>query len=96
MSEARPKYGKLAPEGLAKIRDLKHYLNTGTALEPSLLELVRLRTSLFNGCESCIKTHTAELRKRNETEECIPGVAECRGAAMYAQRGGRRWLGPRW
>ena len=32
MSEARLKYGQLAPEGLAKMRELEHYLNTGPGL----------------------------------------------------------------
>ena len=56
MSEPRLKYGQLAPEGLAKMRELEHYLNTGTGLEASLRELVRLRVSLMNGCEYCIRS----------------------------------------
>ena len=31
--EARLKYGQLAPEGLAKMRELEHYLNNGTGLD---------------------------------------------------------------
>ncbi|NYF80001.1 carboxymuconolactone decarboxylase family protein [Granulicella arctica] len=86
MSEGRLKYGKLAPEGIAKMRALEHYLNTGTGLEVSLLELVRLRASLMNGCKYCIDMHTAELRKHNETEERIASVAEWRGSAAYTER----------
>lgn len=86
MSEPRLKYGHLAPEGLAKMRDLEHYLNTGTGLAASLLGLVRLRASLINGCEYCVHVHTAELRKLNETTERIATVAEWRGSAIYTQR----------
>ena len=39
MSEVRLKYGQLAPEGLAKMTALEHYLNNGTGLEASLREL---------------------------------------------------------
>jgi AhpD family alkylhydroperoxidase len=78
MSELRLRYGQLAPEGLAKMTALEHYLNNGTGLEASLLGLVRLRASLMNGCEYCIHVHTAELRKVNETAERIAGVAEWR------------------
>jgi AhpD family alkylhydroperoxidase len=85
MSEARLKYGELAPDGVAKMRELEHYLNTRTGLEPVLLELVRLRASLMNGCEYCIHMHTAELRKRNETAERIEGVAAWRGLEIYTQ-----------
>jgi AhpD family alkylhydroperoxidase len=82
----RLKYGQLAPEGLAKMMELEHYLNTGTGLEASLLELVRLRASLMNGCEYCIHMHTAELRKRNETAERIAGVGDWRGLEIYTKR----------
>ncbi len=37
----RLKYGQLAPEGLAKMSELEHYLNTGSGLEATLLDLVQ-------------------------------------------------------
>ena len=88
---ARLKYGELAPEGLARMRALEHYLNTETGLEPVLLDLVRLLASLLNGCEYCINLHSADLRKRNEPEERIAGLREWRGAGAgtggaYTQR----------
>jgi len=86
MSEPRLKYGQLAPEGLAKMMELEHYLNTGTRLDHSLLGLVRLRASLMNGCEYCIHMHTAELRKVNETAERIAGLGDWRGLEIYTQR----------
>ncbi len=86
MSEPRLKYGELAPDGVAKMRELEHYLNTGTGLEASLLGLVRLRVSLMNGCEYCIHIHSAELRKLNEPLERINGLAEWRGSDLYTRR----------
>jgi AhpD family alkylhydroperoxidase len=86
MSEARLKYGQLAPEGFAKMRELEHYLNNRTGLEASLLELVRLRASLMNGCEYCIHMHTEELRKLNETAERIAGLEDWRGSEAYTKR----------
>jgi AhpD family alkylhydroperoxidase len=82
--EPRLKYGQLAPESIAKMQALEHYLNTETGLEPALVELVRLRVSLMNGCEYCIAMHTAELKKRNETVERIAGLADWRGAGIGA------------
>jgi AhpD family alkylhydroperoxidase len=84
--EPRLKYGQLAPEGLAKMTALEHYLNTGSGLEASLLGFVRLRASLMNGCEYCITLHTAELKKANETAERIALVAEWRGSTVYTER----------
>jgi len=86
MSEPRLKYGQLVPEGFAKMRELEHYLNNGTGLEASLRELVRLRVSLMNGCEFCIRLHTSELQKVNETADRIAGVADWRGSDAYTKR----------
>lgn len=86
MSEPRLKYGQLAPEGLARMRELEHYLNNGTGLGASLQELVRLRASLMNGCEYCIVLHTSELNKLNETADRIAGVAEWRSLEIYTKR----------
>src|SRR6185437_14917763 len=86
MSEPRLKYMDLAPDGMAKMQALGHYLNTETGLVASLLDLVRLRVSLMNGCEYCIHLHTVELQKLNETSERIEGLAEWRNSDFYTQR----------
>jgi len=86
MSEPRLRYGQLAPEGLAKMTALEHYLNTETRLEASLLGLVRLKISLMNGCEYCVRVHTAELKRANEPAERITGVGDWRGSEAYTKR----------
>ena len=86
MSEPRLKYGQLAPEGLARMRELEHYLNTGSGLDHTLVELVKLRASLMNGCEYCVRLHSSELKKANEPEERIASVAEWRGSKAYTER----------
>ena len=80
------KYGQLAPEGMARMEALGHYLNTETGLEAKLLDMVRLLASLLNGCEYCIHLHTTELAKINETPERISGLAEWRGSSVYTQQ----------
>lgn len=86
MSEPRLKYGQLAPEGFAKMRELEHYLNSSSGLEGSLRELVRFRASLLNGCEYCVTFHTAELLKLGESEGRISSVAEWRSSDLYTKR----------
>ena len=86
MSEPRLKYGQLAPEGLAKLRELEHYLNNGAGIEASLRELLRLRVSLMNGCEFCVRFHTAELKKLNETAERIAGLQDWRSSELFSKR----------
>ena len=82
----RYRYNELAPEGMAALRSLEHYLNTATALPAILLELVRLRCSLLNGCGFCVGLHTAELRKHNEPEERIAAVRDWPASDAYTPR----------
>ena len=82
----RLEYGKLAPEGMARMSALEHYLNTASGLGRGLLDMVRLRASLMNGCEYCIALHTAELKKQHEPEERIAGLGDWRGSSAYTQR----------
>ena len=86
MSEVRLKYGVLAPEGLAKMRELEHYLNNGAGIEASMRELVRLRVSFMNGCRYCVRLHTSELERVGETAERIAEVAEWRSSELYSRR----------
>ena len=82
----RLKYTELAPAGIATMRSTEHYLNSGTMLEPVLLELVRLRASSINGCEYCVGMHTHELRKHNEPQSRIDAVAGWRTSDAFTQR----------
>ena len=86
MSKDRLDYARLAPEGLARMRALEHYLNTGTGLESSLMELLRLRVSVMNGCGYCTKLHTAELEKLGESSERIGLLADWRNSDLYSLR----------
>jgi AhpD family alkylhydroperoxidase len=86
MNEPRLKYGQLVPEGLAKMTALEHYLNTATGFEALLLGFVRLKISLMNGCEYCVRVHTAELKRANETEERVAGVGDWRESEAYTKR----------
>lgn len=75
MSE-RLRYPEWAPEGIAAMRGVEHYLNTATALPAVLLELVRLRASLLNGCGFCVGHHTKQLRKHHEPETRIEALRD--------------------
>ena len=85
-TEPRLRYTHLAPEGFAALSAVEHYLNTAAGLEANLQEFVRLLASLLNGCEYCIKLHTAELHKHNETEARIAGVLAWRASDLYTRR----------
>jgi AhpD family alkylhydroperoxidase len=56
------------------------------SLEPSLVELVKIRASQINGCANCINMHATEARNRGETEQRIYLLSAWREAPCYTER----------
>ena len=82
---ARVAYRQRAPEGIAALETLDTYLET-TGLDPTLLDLVRLRASLINGCAFCIDMHTKDLFARGESVERIAGLHAWEATPFYSDR----------
>jgi len=61
-------------------------LAIAASLEPSLIELVKIRASQINGCANCINMHTTEARSRGETEQRIYLLSAWREAPCYTER----------
>ncbi|MBP2233858.1 AhpD family alkylhydroperoxidase [Sinorhizobium kostiense] len=57
-----------------------------SSLEPSLIELVKIRASQINGCANCINMHTAEARAKGETEQRIYLLSAWSEAPCYTDR----------
>jgi AhpD family alkylhydroperoxidase len=55
-------------------------------LEPSLIELVKIRASQINACANCINMHTVEARAQGETEQRIYLLSAWREAPCYTDR----------
>jgi AhpD family alkylhydroperoxidase len=55
-------------------------------LEPSLMELVKIRASQINGCAFCLHMHTADARKAGETEERLYLLDAWRDSPLYSER----------
>ena len=56
------------------------------SLEPSLIELVKIRASQINQCANCINMHTVEARAQGETEQRIYLLSAWREAPCYTER----------
>ena len=56
------------------------------SLDPTLAELVKIRSSQINGCANCINMHTAEARAKGETEQRIYLLSAWREAPCYTDR----------
>src|SRR5450759_2479685 len=83
--EQRINYSKTAPKGIEILHSLENYIKS-SGLEPSLVELVKLRASQINGCAYCIDMHTKDARSRGESEQRLYGVSAWREAPFYSQR----------
>jgi AhpD family alkylhydroperoxidase len=66
--KSRIEWFTAAPGVAQALLSLQGYVNK-CGLEPSLLELVKMRASQLNGCAYCIDMHTKDARAGGETEQ---------------------------
>jgi AhpD family alkylhydroperoxidase len=83
--EPRIDYAKTAPDVGAAMMALERYVHQ-TGLERGLLELVKLRASLINGCAYCADMHTQVARSQGETEQRLYAVSVWRETPFYSER----------
>jgi AhpD family alkylhydroperoxidase len=69
----RINYGAVAADAMKAMLGLETYVRS-SGLEPSLLELVKVRASYINGCAYCIDMHTKDARAAGETEQRLYAV----------------------
>ncbi len=81
----RIEYRKVAPGVMEAMSGLERYV-ASCGLEPSLLELVKLRASQINGCAFCIDMHTKDARARNESEQRLYALSAWRETPFYSER----------
>ena len=81
----RLSYAELAPAPLAALRQLERAVRD-SGLPAGLLELVRLRASLMNGCAYCIDMHTKDARAVGETEQRLYALSVWRETPFFDSR----------
>jgi len=77
---------KAAPAAYQAMLALETHVRKSSRLEPSLLELVRLRASQINGCAYCIDMHTKDARAIDETEQRIYALPAWRETPYFTVR----------
>jgi AhpD family alkylhydroperoxidase len=65
---------------------LEGYVRKSSRLEPSLLELVRMRASQINGCAFCLDMHSKDARAEGETEQRLHCLSAWRETPFYSDR----------
>jgi AhpD family alkylhydroperoxidase len=60
---------KASPGAYHAMLGLELFVRKSSKLEPSLIELVKMRTSQINGCAFCLDMHSKDARAAGETEQ---------------------------
>lgn len=76
---------KTAPDPIQALVAVENTIKA-SGLEHSLIELVKLRASIINGCAYCIHMHATDARKAGETEMRIYLLGAWREASAYTPR----------
>jgi len=74
-----------APAAMQEWLDFGRTIHQG-GLEPSLMELVKIRASQMNGCAFCLHMHATEAREAGETEERIYLLDAWRESPLFDAR----------
>jgi AhpD family alkylhydroperoxidase len=78
-------YARTAPAVLTAMSGLEGYVHQ-SGLEQPLLELIKLRASLINGCAYCVDMHTKVARSLGETEQRLHAVSVWRETPFFSER----------
>ena len=81
----RLNYRKVLPKAVEAMAGLEDVV-AESALEPELLELVKMRASQLNGCAYCLDMHSKDARARGEDEQRLHVLAAWREAPFYSER----------
>ena len=83
--QSRIDYTGVDPEAMKAMYGLEAYVMR-SGLEPTLLELIKLRASQINGCGFCIDMHTKEARAKGESEQRLYLLSAWREVPFYTER----------
>jgi AhpD family alkylhydroperoxidase len=78
-------YQKQFPAAVQAMAGLERAVR-GAALEPVLLELVRIRASQINGCAYCLAMHNRDARACGEHQTRLDTVAAWQEAPFFTAR----------
>jgi AhpD family alkylhydroperoxidase len=81
--EARLNTQQASPAAYAAMTDLETFVRKASKLEPSLVELVKVRASQINGCAYCIDIHTKDARSEGETEQRLYALTSWRETPFF-------------
>ncbi len=79
---ARMRMEKVAPEAYRKVMELHAYAQA--TVHPALLELVKLRASIINGCAYCVDMHSSDAMDSGEDLRRLFALAAWRESPFFS------------
>jgi AhpD family alkylhydroperoxidase len=67
--QSRLESQKASPAAYQALLGVEMFVRKSSKLEPSLIQLVKVRASQINGCAFCIDMHSKDARAAGETEQ---------------------------
>ncbi len=83
--QPRLDYYKASPDAAKAMIALEGAVNK-LGLDPTLLELVKMRASQINGCAYCVDLHSSDARRKGESERRLHAIAVWREAPFFTDR----------
>lgn len=77
---------KVATGAYRAMAGLESFVKNSSNLEPSLLELVKMRASQINGCAYCLDMHSKDARAAGETEQRLYTLNAWRETPFFTDR----------
>jgi len=84
--EPRLEAQKVSPATYQAMLALEMFVRKSSNLEPSLIELVKMRASQINGCAFCIDMHSKDARAEGETEQRLYALNAWRETPFFNDR----------
>src|SRR5215204_3265018 len=82
-----------SPAAYHAMLGLEMFIRKSSKLEPSLIELVKMRASQMNGCAYCIDMHSKDARAKGESEQRLYALDAWRETPFFSdrERAGLAW-----
>ena len=77
---------RASPGAYHAMLTLEMFVRESSKLEPSLIELVKMRASQINGCAFCIDMHSKDARAEGETEQRLYALNAWRETPFFTDR----------
>ena len=84
--KARMEPDKASPAAYQAMIGLEMFVSKSSKLEPSLLELVKMRASQINGCAYCLDMHSKDARAKGESEQRLYALNAWRETPFFTDR----------